>query len=210
VCIATVAVAQLERLVVARLGAVTNGPTHTVTNPETFQTTKRAAWVRTQNSIIGSYAGVTESRRGCDGFHFVYVCGIYQNGRQFLVGRNHHTVLGTNAQRRAPVGNGVQSVFNLQQFPRPTERRQRKGIRRITHSFFLYDVYGCMDEEQNYQRMQKEEKNWNRLFTTILICFVTPRNERDPRVVKKDGGRAPPRDAAVIFFFEEIPYPGDA
>jgi hypothetical protein len=58
-----------------------------------------------------------------------------------------------------------------------------------------------MDEEQNYQRMQKEEKNWNRLFTTILICLVTPRNERDPRVVKKDGGRAPPRDAAVIFFF---------
>jgi hypothetical protein len=64
-------------------------------------------------------------------------------------------------------------------------------------------VYGCMDEEQNYQRMQKEEKNWNRLFTTILICFVTPRNERDPRVVKKDGGRAPPRDAAVNLFFSK-------
>lgn len=58
---------------------------------------------------------------------------VHQFTGQFLVGGNHHPVLGADTKRRSSIGNRVKCIFNLKKFSCSRKCCERKAIRWVSH-----------------------------------------------------------------------------
>ena len=77
----------------------------------------------TQDAIVRSDAAVDHAASGIDRLDLADVGGIDEDAGKLLVGGNDHAVRGADAQTRAAVGDGIESVLDLEELARAGEGR---------------------------------------------------------------------------------------